>query len=119
MKLFKTMPGQIRLINPKRVSSSVLRRYGTVVGIAQHRWEDSNRKKGYGYIEFSDWDGAQVARLGLMSGVCLFKLCLVQSGLCGVTGCPGGDGDPPCQGEGAEGEQLHAGRDARRHGGQR
>ena len=51
-----------------------------MVGIAQHRWEDSNRKKGYGYIEFSDWDGAQVARLDLMSGVCLFKLCLVQSG---------------------------------------
>ena len=39
-------------------------RYGTVVGVAQHRWDDSNRKKGYGYIEFSDWDGAQVARLG-------------------------------------------------------
>jgi len=34
-------------------------RYGTVTGIAQHRWEDSGRKKGFGYMEFAEYEAAQ------------------------------------------------------------
>jgi len=60
-------------------------RYGTVVGIAQHRWEDSNRKKGYGYIEFSDWDGAQAA-MGIhhVKGKALKVNSYTQGGMRGV-----------------------------------
>jgi RNA recognition motif-containing protein len=36
-------------------------RYGTVTGIAQHRWEDSWKKKGFGYIEFAEYEAAQAA----------------------------------------------------------
>lgn len=45
-------------------------RYGTVTGIAQHRWEDTNKKKGFGYIEFAEFEAAQAA-LGIhtISGV--------------------------------------------------
>jgi len=36
-------------------------RYGTVTGVAQHRWEDSGRKKGFGYMEFAEYEAAQAA----------------------------------------------------------
>jgi len=51
---------------------SYFERYGTVTGIAQHRWEDTNKKKGFGYIEFAEFEAAQAA-LGIhtVSGVAL------------------------------------------------
>ena len=39
---------------------SYFSQYGTVTGIAQHRWEDTGKKKGFGYIEFAEFEGAQV-----------------------------------------------------------
>jgi len=35
--------------------------FGTVAEIRQHRWEDSGRKKGFGYIEFQDEENADAA----------------------------------------------------------
>jgi len=43
---------------------SYFSQYGTVTGIAQHRWEDTGKKKGFGYIEFAEFEGAQ-ASMGL------------------------------------------------------
>jgi len=40
---------------------SYFSQFGTVTGIAQHRWEDTGRKKGYGYMEFEEFEGAQAA----------------------------------------------------------
>ena len=39
---------------------SYFSQYGTVTGIAQHRWEDTGKKKGFGYIEFAEFEGSQV-----------------------------------------------------------
>lgn len=38
---------------------SYFERWGTVTGVAQHRWEDSGKKKGFGYIEFQEYEAAQ------------------------------------------------------------
>jgi len=35
--------------------------FGAVTEIRQHRWEDSGRKKGFGYIEFQDEEAADAA----------------------------------------------------------
>jgi len=35
--------------------------FGTVTGVAQHRWEDTGRKKGYGYLEFDEYAAAEAA----------------------------------------------------------
>ena len=40
---------------------SYFSQYGTVTGIAQHRWEDTGKKKGFGYIEFAEFEGSQVS----------------------------------------------------------
>ena len=29
--------------------------------LLQHRWEDTGRKKGFGYMEFAEYEGAQAA----------------------------------------------------------
>jgi len=57
-------------------------RYGTVTGIAQHRWEDSGRKKGFGYMEFAEYEAAQAA-LGIhtVNGVLLEVKPYTQGGL--------------------------------------
>ena len=31
------------------------------VYLVQHRWEDTGRKKGFGYMEFAEYEGAQAA----------------------------------------------------------
>ena len=35
-----------------------------MASLLQHRWEDSGRKKGFGYMEFEEYEAAQAA-LGL------------------------------------------------------
>ena len=45
---------------PPLSSQSSVCRYGTVTGVAQHRWEDTGNKKGFGYIEFGEYEAAQV-----------------------------------------------------------
>merc|ERR1712098_875301 len=56
-------------------------RYGTVTGIAQHKWEDSGKKKGFGYIEFAEYEAAQAA-LGIhhVEGVALEVKMYTQGG---------------------------------------
>jgi len=65
-------------------------RYGTVTGIAQHRWEDTGRKKGFGYMEFGEYCAAESA-LGIhtVCGVHLEVKPYTQGGT--RTGAP-----PPC-----------------------
>jgi len=41
---------------------SYFERYGTVTGVAQHRWEDTGNKKGFGYIEFGEYEAAQACK---------------------------------------------------------
>merc|ERR1719507_1734426 len=66
-------------------------RYGTVTGVAQHRWEDSGRKKGFGYMEFQEFEGAQAA-LGehTVMGVALEVKTYVQGDARGAPGAARG-----------------------------
>ena len=78
-------------------------RYGTVTGVAQHRWEDSGRKKGFGYMEFQEFEGAQAA-LGehTVMGVALEVKSYVQGG---ARGAPGPAREAPAHNPG-EGSTL-------------
>lgn len=71
-------------------------RYGTVTGIAQHRWEDTGRKKGFGYMEFAEYEAAQAA-LGIhvVVGVQLEVKPYTQGGARTVTAPPPGAPAPP------------------------
>ena len=75
-------------------------RYGTVTGVAQHRWEDSGRKKGFGYMEFQEFEGAQAA-LGehTVMGVALEVKTYVQGG---ARGAPGAARGAPAHNPGEE-----------------
>jgi hypothetical protein len=56
--------------------------FGVVTEIRQHRWEDSGRKKGFGYIEFHDEEAAdaacgihKVTLLTLLTMMLLWRRC--------------------------------------------
>jgi len=65
---------------------SYFSQYGTVTGIAQHRWEDTGKKKGFGYIEFAEFEAAQASMgLHMVRGKALEVKAYTQGGSRGTS----------------------------------